>query len=419
MNNTYNFYDTCSLLIKANTLFEEEENVVISSVTLQELEEIKTNRNKTPDIKFAARKLLHTFELNPKRYEVVIFREDMLAPFHEKALEVNNDIRILSCAYWYDNNVHPDCVKFITNDLALKHIASLFFGSDSIGSIDKDIDDEYCGFVDISMTDEEMAEFYSHLDTNSLDLYINQYLILRNSNNEIVDKLKWNGEKYTTISYGNIDSYYFGKIKPYQNDPYQALAIDSFLNNKITLVKGFPGSGKSYLSLGYLFYLLGTHKIDKIIIMCNTVAAKGAARLGFYPGTRDEKLLDSQIGNFLASKLGDRSVVEQLMQQEKLILLPMSDIRGYDTTGMKAGIYITEAQNLDVSLMKLALQRIGEDSICIIDGDQKTQVDDVSFEGSNNGMRRLSKAFKGHDIYGEVELRKIHRSRIAELAELM
>lgn len=419
MNNTYNFYDTCSLLIKANTLFEEEENVVISSITLQELEEIKTNRNKTPDIKFAARKLLHTFELNPGRYEVVIFKEDMLEPFREKALEVNNDIRILACAYWYDNNVHPDCVTFITNDLALKHIASLFFGSDSIGSIDKDIDDEYCGFLDISMTDEEMANFYSNLNINTLDLYINQYVILRNSENEVVDKLKWNGEKYIPISYGNIDSYYFGKIKPYQNDPYQALAIDSFLNNKITLVKGFPGSGKSYLSLGYLFYLLGTHKIDKIIVMCNTVAAKGAARLGFYPGTRDEKLLDSQIGNFLASKLGDRSVVEQLMQQEKLILLPMSDIRGYDTTGMRAGIYITEAQNLDVSLMKLALQRIGEDSVCIIDGDQKTQVDDVSFEGSNNGMRRLSKTFKGHDIYGEVELRKIHRSRIAELAELM
>ena len=57
------------------------------------------------------------------------------------------------------------------------------------------------------------------------------------------------------------------------------------------------------------------------------------------------------------------------MQQDRLVLLPMSDIRGYDTTGMRAGIYITEAQNMDVSLMKLALQRIGEDGICIIDGD--------------------------------------------------
>ena len=38
------------------------------------------------------------------------------------------------------------------------------------------------------------------------------------------------------------------------------------------------------------------------------------------------------------------------MQQGRLVLLPMSDIRGYDTTGMNAGIYITEAQNMDVSM---------------------------------------------------------------------
>lgn len=229
--------------------------------------------------------------------------------------------------------------------------------------------------------------------------------------------MKWNGETHIPISYGNIDSRYLGKIKPYKDDPYQALAIDSFLNNKITLIKGPAGTGKSFLSLGYLFHLLGNNKIDKIIIFCNTVATKGAARLGFYPGTREEKLMDSQIGNFLSSKLGDRSAVEQLMQQERLILLPMADLRGYDTSGMRAGVYITEAQNLDISLMKLALQRIGEDSICIIDGDQKTQVDDVNFEGSNNGMRRLSKIFKGSSLYGEVELKKIHRSKLAELAE--
>ena len=69
--------------------------------------------------------------------------------------------------------------------------------------------------------------------------------------------------------------------------------------------------------------------------------------------------------------------------------------------------------------MKLALQRIGEDSICIIDGDEKTQVDSVEFAGNNNGMRRASKIFRGTDIYGDVTLKNIHRSRIAELAELM
>jgi predicted ribonuclease YlaK len=34
-------------------------------------------------------------------------------------------------------------------------------------------------------------------------------------------------------------------------------------------------------------------------------------------------------------------------------------------------------------------------------------------------MRRASKVFKGSDIYGEVELQTIHRSKIAALAENM
>lgn len=415
---TYNFYDTSSLLLKANTLFETpEEQIIISSITLKELEEIKTMYNKTSDIKYAARRTLAQLAAHPGCYDVVIFQNNMLEPILDKDLLISNDTKILASAIWYDNTQHPDETKFITNDLSLYHMANLFFGTDSIGMVEEDIDDEYVGYKVIKMTEEEMGEFYSHLDFNKYDLYINQYLIIKNSDNEVIDKMKWNGEMHIPISYGNIDSRYLGKIKPYKDDPYQALAIDSFLNNKITLIKGPAGTGKSFLSLGYLFHLLGNNKIDKIIIFCNTVATKGAARLGFYPGTREEKLMDSQIGNFLSSKLGDRSAVEQLMQQERLILLPMADLRGYDTSGMRAGVYITEAQNLDISLMKLALQRIGEDSICIIDGDQKTQVDDVNFEGSNNGMRRLSKIFKGSSLYGEVELKKIHRSKLAELAE--
>lgn len=421
MKNNYYFYDTSSLLLKANSLFETEEKIIISSITLQELEDIKTNKNKSPDIKYAARRLTILIDqyAGSENCEIVIFKQHMLDPFYKLDLEITNDIRILACAFWYDNTYHPDDVTFVTNDLALKNIANLVFGNDSIISVEEDIDDQYQGYIEVILNDEEMANFYSHLDYNTFNNLINEYLIIYNENNEIIDKLKWTGEKYISITFGNIDSRYLGKIKPYKNDPYQALVLDSLLNNKITLIKGPAGTGKSYLSLGYLFHLLGENKIDKIIVFCNTVATKGAARLGFYPGTRDEKLLDSQIGNFLSSKLGDRSAVEQLIQQGKLILLPLADARGYDTNGMRAGIYMTEAQNMDISLMKLALQRIGEDCICIIDGDQKTQVDDVGFEGSNNGMRRVSKVFRGNNIYGEIELRHIHRSRIAQLAEDM
>jgi len=67
--------------------------------------------------------------------------------------------------------------------------------------------------------------------------------------------------------------------------------------------------------------------------------------------------------------------------------------------------------------MKLALQRIGADCICIIDGDEKSQVDMIQYAGNNNGMKRASKVYRGHSIYGEVTLKNIHRSEIARIAE--
>ena len=278
---------------------------------------------------------------------------------------------------------------------------------------------DYDGYKIIQMDDEEMAEFYSNPTVNKYDLYINEYLLVQDMNGEIVDKLCWTGKDYRHLTYDNFKSNHFGNIKPMKDDVYQALVADSFANNKITLVKGPAGTGKTYLSLGFLMHKLERNKIDKIVIFCNTVATKNSAKLGYYPGSKDEKLLDSQIGNMLSTKLGGKFAVEEMIRKEELILLPFSDIRGYDTSGMNAGVYITEAQNLDIELMKLALQRIGEDSICIIDGDYNTQVDDVHFAGSNNGMRRASKIFKGEDVYGEITLRKIHRSRIAEIAEKM
>ena len=186
-------------------------------------------------------------------------------------------------------------------------------------------------------------QLYQNLKINKFNLLINQYAIIYNQEKEIIDKIVWDGDTYRTISYGNLNSTYFGNVKPFKNDPYQALAVDSFLNNKITMIKGPAGSGKTFLSLAYLLNALERNKIDKIIVFCNTVATKNSAKLGFYPGTRDEKLLDSQIGNLLSSKLGDKMMVEKLIDENKLVLLPLSDIRGYDTTGMRAGIYISEA----------------------------------------------------------------------------
>ena len=388
--NDYKFYDTSSLLLKTDSLFIDKEPFAISSITLDELENIKASNHKDAEIKYKARKLLHLLDEHSGEYDIHIFKEQMLNPIIEKDLTITNDMKILATAFDYDNNIHPDETIFVTNDLALKAIANLFFGDGVIESV-KEEEDNYTGYIDIQMTDNEMEYFYSNLQKNTLNALINQYIIIRDKTNGVIDRRVWTGTEYRNLSYENFKSNQLGVIKPMTNDPLQQCVADSLCRNKITLIKGKPGSGKSILSLGFLFQQLERHKIEKIIIFCNTIAVRGAARLGFYPGSREEKLLDSQIGNFLISKLGDRVEVERLINDGKLLLLPMADIRGFDTTGMNAGVYITEAQNLDIPLMKLALQRIGDDSICIIDGDEKTQVDDILFEGANNGMRRASK----------------------------
>ena len=250
-------------------------------------------------------------------------------------------------------------------------------------------------------------------------MLVNQYLILKNNKNEIIDCLKWSGNEYENLKFPNIKSSYFGSIKPYNGDIYQKMVLNSLSSNQVTMIKGSAGTGKSYLAIGYLMWLLEKRKIEKIIVFCNTIATINSAKLGYYPGTKDEKLIDSSIGNMLSAKLGDAFGLEQMISQGKIQLLPLSDIRGFDTNGMCAGVYITEAQNMDVSLMKLALQRIGEDSICIIDGDYNTQCDMPQYEGSNNGMRRMSKIFRGQDFYGEIELKNIYRSKIALIADKM
>ena len=411
------FFDTNTILDLQDKMFED--NFCISSISLQEMENIKTSGRKDEETKYKARKALHLLDENKDKYEVVIYTTAMENYIVEKQLEVTPDTKIIaSCAFSRGLLQQDTDFVFVTNDIACKMIASKIFSLE-VESVGENKLDEYKGFVEKSLSEDEMAYFYEHLQENVFDLYTNEYLILKNDKNQIVDKFRWDGCEYQNVKFPTIKSNYFGSVKPYNGDIYQQMVLNSLSYNQVTMVKGAAGTGKSYLAIGYLMWLLEKRKIEKIIVFCNTVATANSAKLGYYPGTKDEKLIDSSIGNMLSAKLGDSFGLEQMIAQGKIQLLPLSDIRGFDTNGMSAGVYITEAQNMDISLMKLALQRIGEDSVCIIDGDYNAQVDLSQYAGSNNGMRRMSEVFRGQDFYGEIELQNIYRSRIASVAELM
>ena len=49
------------------------------------------------------------------------------------------------------------------------------------------------------MSDDEMSYFYSHTGENIYGLQVNQYLRVLNTNNELVDKLRWNGEMHVPL----------------------------------------------------------------------------------------------------------------------------------------------------------------------------------------------------------------------------
>lgn len=393
------FYDTCALLELQEKAFEDF--FYIADVTLVELENIKTSASKDNEIKYKARKLLHLLDNKSNQYEVI----------RTGANATNNDNDIINAAL----SLQKEKTLFITRDVACRRLAA----AAGLNTISPNVEeDDYTGYKVINLNDEELANFYSsevNSKNNKYGLLINEYLIVAN-NSCIVDKYKWTEEGYKKVVYPKIDSKFFGKISPYNNDAYQLLALDSLVHDQMVVLRGPAGSGKSYLAFAYMMNQLETGKKEKIIIFCNTVAARGAAKLGFYPGTRTEKLLDSQIGNFLKAKLGEDTVNDMILH-EQLILLPLADIRGYDTSGSNSIIYITEAQNMDSDLMKLALQRVGDDCQVILDGDDNAQVDLDMYAGEHNGLRRVSKVFRGQDFYSEVTLKNIYRSKIAKIAE--
>ena len=67
------FYDTCALLDAQGDAFESSDKFYISSITINELENIKTSGTKDEETKYNARTLLHLLEIHENKYEIVLY----------------------------------------------------------------------------------------------------------------------------------------------------------------------------------------------------------------------------------------------------------------------------------------------------------------------------------------------------------
>lgn len=274
----------------------------------------------------------------------------------------------------------------------------------------------YDGYHEVTMNDNEVADFYSSKQ-NKWGLKENQYLIIRNSYGDVVDKLRWTSAKgFVGIYKKAFDSIALDKFKA--KDVYQECAMDSIVNTDFSILTGPAGSAKTLMSLSYILQEIASGNRARVVIVSNQIELKGTKGLGFLPGSAIDKQLYGSIGGILSSKLGSLLAVEQLIAQGKLLLIPASGIRGIEV-GDKDILFCTESQNTNAYLLKTIIQRAKEGCKVIIEGDIEEQVDLDCFAGNANGMRRAIQIFAGEKCFSTVRLKNIYRSQIANIAQNM
>jgi predicted ribonuclease YlaK len=394
------FADT-NILLNSEFNFGNYEKVYISIISIEELDKLKRDER----IGYQARQAIKKIEKADNKE--IIFRSTYSGV---NFLEHNNDNEILKQAY--ERYKLDNELVFYTDDLCLKVKA------DSLGLPCERFEfggkiDLYKGYKEVVLTDEELAQHYES-PKNRWNLLINEYLIIKNKDGEVVEKQRWTDKGFQSLSTKTFKSMYLDDFKP--KDVYQMCCMDSLINTEFTIITGGAGSGKTMISLSYIMQSIQSGKIGKAIIAFNPAKLRNNESLGFYSGSRLEKMLQNSIGGILSSKFGDMQQVEGLISQGKLMIIPTCDIRGTEISD-KDILYVTEAQNIDTYTMRTIIQRAKAGTKIIIEGDILEQQDIKINNIKESGMYKAIEVFKGSPYFSCVKLENIYRSPIAEIAQ--
>ena len=157
--------------------------------------------------------------------------------------------------------------------------------------------------------------------------------------------------------------------------------IDLVRANDITFAVGPAGTGKTYLAVALAVRALQDKQIKRILL--TRPAIEAGERLGFLPGTLEEKIdpylrpLHDALGDMLDGERLDRYLTDGTIE-----IAPLAFMRG--RTLSNAFIILDEAQNTTPEQMKMFLTRMGFESKVVVTGDV-TQTDLP--RGQRSGLR--------------------------------
>src|SRR5690349_4563256 len=184
----------------------------------------------------------------------------------------------------------------------------------------------------------------------------------------------------------------FGKKVLAPKTVTQRRYLEAIERNALVFGIGPAGTGKTYLAVAMAIQALIGKRVTRIIL--TRPAVEAGERLGFLPGTLQEKidpylrpLYDALYDMLEAEK------VEKFLERASIEVAPLAFMRG--RTLNDSFIILDEAQNTTPEQMKLILTRLGFNSRMVVTGDV-TQIDLPKNEGS--GLVVISDILK--DIEG-------------------
>ncbi len=201
----------------------------------------------------------------------------------------------------------------------------------------------------------------------------------------------------------------------------QTFALNLLMNPEIQLVtlSGKAGTGKTLLALAAA---LEKRKNYRQIYLARPIVPLSNKDIGFLPGDIKSKLepymqpLFDNLGvikNQFNKSDSKHKRIEDLLDEEKLVITPLSYIRGRSL--VKVYFIVDEAQNLTPHEIKTIITRAGEGTKMVFAGDI-FQIDHPYLDSQSNGLGYLIEKMQGQKIYAHINLEKGERSRLAELA---
>lgn len=384
------FLDT-NILLKHLDRVKQLNKFYISSVTLEELEDIKTSGKKTEDVRYAARRAVRWLNENENNFECIVYGVDV----SEEDIVTNDDKIILCCCYIRKHQSEP--VTFVTDDMLCKLLAQRKFNIPVETWVNSG-ETIYKGYVEITGTSEQINEYLSNYQME--DLYINEYLIINNTDDGSTKEMRFDGQGFVPLKLPP-SKYIKGK------NALQRCALDALMNFGVVTILGTFGSGKSFLctKMG-LYHVLEKGTCAKMVCVRET-RGEGEQQ-GYLPGSLEEKIAPF---NFpIAQQLdGGEWEMEKLKSSGQLEFQVPYFMKG--TTYNETVMVVDEAEDLKEAQIRLIGTRIGQSAKIYFSGDFRQSVINKT---TDNALIRMCNELKGDPDFACVCLEEDVRSSISK-----